>query len=266
LDRRPAALFFFGGAWASGDVAQFAPHCRYLASRGMVGIVADYRVAKRHKTTPFECVKDAKSAVRWIRANSERLGIDPDRIAVGGGSAGGHIAAATGTIEGLNEKGEDTTVSAKPNAMLLFNPVYDNGPGGYAYKQFGDRYAEISPMYNIKPGTPPTIVFLGTADGLVPVETAKKFQQRLEAVGTRGELKLYDGQPHGFFNHIDFKKKDASPTAYYQTVLDMDRFLTSLGYLTGEPTIQAPVTGGRPLPVDDIEDARKDFARKPKQK
>ena len=103
-------------------------------------------------------------------------GIEPNRIAVGGGSAGGHIAAATGDIEELNEKGEDTTVSAKPNAMLLFNPVYDNGPGGYGYKKFGDRYAEISPMHNIKPGTPPTIVFLGTADKLIPVKTAKQSQ------------------------------------------------------------------------------------------
>ncbi|MCA9009210.1 MAG: alpha/beta hydrolase fold domain-containing protein, partial [Planctomycetaceae bacterium] len=66
-DRRAAAVFFFGGGWAGGDVAQFAPHCRYLASRGMVGIVADYRVSSRHKTTPFECVKDGKSAIRWVR-------------------------------------------------------------------------------------------------------------------------------------------------------------------------------------------------------
>ena len=71
---------------------------------GMVGMVADYRVSSRHKTTPFDCVKDAKSAVRWARRNAERLGIDPDRLAVGGGSAGGHLAAATATVDGLNEE------------------------------------------------------------------------------------------------------------------------------------------------------------------
>ena len=112
-----------------------------------------------------------------LRRNADRLGIDGERIAVGGGSAGGHIAAATATIAGLNEAGEEVTVTAVPNALILFNPVYDNGPGGYGHKQFGDRYPEISPLHNIRPGMPPTIVFLGTKDGLVPVETAQEFQK-----------------------------------------------------------------------------------------
>ena len=127
----------------------------------MIGMVADYRVKSRQKTTPYECVKDGKSAVRWVRKNAERLGIDPDRLAVGGGSAGGHLAAATATIEGINEDGEDTSVSAVTNALLLFNPVYDNGPDGYGHKRFGNRYKEISPFHNIRSGMPPAIVFFG---------------------------------------------------------------------------------------------------------
>lgn len=235
---RPAAVFFFGGGWNSGSVNQFAPHCRYLASRGMVAMVADYRVARRHKTTPFECVQDGKSAIRWIRANAKRLGIDPNRIAAGGGSAGGHVAAATETTV-LDEPGEDTTVSSRPNALLLFNPVYDNGPDGYGYKRVANRYLEISPMHNIQKGMAPAIVFLGTNDGLIPVETAKQFQQKMLDVGSQSELHLYDGQPHGFFNHRSFRK-NASSIYYDKTVYAMDQFLASVGFLSGKPTITLP--------------------------
>ena len=122
-DKTPAIVFFFGGGWNGGTTSQFATHCQYLASRGMVAAVADYRVKSRHKTSPFECVMDGKSAVRWLRANADKLGIDPNRIAAGGGSAGGHVAAATGTVPGLEqtyakgETGEDKTISCKPNAL-----------------------------------------------------------------------------------------------------------------------------------------------------
>ena len=238
-DRRPAAVFFFGGGWSGGSVAQFAHHCRYLTSRGMIAMVADYRVSQRHGTTPFECVKDGKSVLRWVRGHASRLGIDPQRIAAGGGSAGGHVAAAAATLPECEEPGEDLRVSSRPNALLLFNPVYDNGPGAYGHKRFGDRYREISPRHNIRPGMPPTIVFLGSADGLVPVETARAFQREMQAVGSRSELFLYQGQPHGFFNHPEFRPQ-TSPVWYYQTVYEMDRFLQSLGYVSGEPTVAAP--------------------------
>ncbi|MGK0188390.1 MAG: acetyl esterase [Verrucomicrobiales bacterium] len=238
-DQRPAALLFFGGGWSGGTPAQFAPHCKYLASRGMIGIVADYRVKSRQQATPFDCVKDAKSAVRWVRKHAGRLGIDPAKLAVGGGSAGGHVAAATATIVGINEDDEDTTINAVPNALLLFNPVYDNGPGGYGHKLFGDRFREISPMHNIRNGMPPATVFLGTNDTLIPVATAQAFQKKMQAVGSRSELHLYDGQPHGFFNHPDFKA-NASPRYFYETMLATDQFLQSLGFLKGMATLTAP--------------------------
>jgi len=123
-DKRPAIVFFFGGGWNSGSPSQFYPHCKYLASRGMVAMSAEYRVKSRNNTTPRECVKDGKSAVRWIRQRAEELGIDPGRIAAGGGSAGGHVAAATGTTRGFEEEGEDLRISSSPDALVLFNPVF----------------------------------------------------------------------------------------------------------------------------------------------
>ncbi len=225
-DSRPAIVFFFGGGWNGGTPSQFYPHSAHLAELGVVAFSAEYRVKSRNKTTPFECVKDGKSAIRWVRANAKKLGIDPERIAAGGGSAGGHVAATTGTIQGLNESTDDLTVSAVPNALVLFNPVYDNGPTGYGYERVKDRYKEISPLHNLRKGVPPTIVFLGTNDKLIPVETAKKFQSKMKSLGSKSELKLYEGESHGFFNQT---KGDGQN--YAKTIKQMDSFLTSIGFI-----------------------------------
>ncbi len=222
---RAAIVFFFGGGWVGGSPDQFFPHCRYLAERGMVAMSAEYRVRSRHDTTPFECVKDGKSAIRWIRTNAARLNIDPQRIAAGGGSAGGHVAAATATVPGLEEE-TDRGIRSTPDAIVLFNPVYDNGPDGYGHDRVKDRYFEISPMHNIKEGMAPAIVFFGTEDNLVPVSTAERFKRRMFEVGSRSELILFEGQGHGFFNH-----GRSGNTFYNETVGHMDHFLTSLGFL-----------------------------------
>lgn len=227
-DCRPAAVFFFGGGWNGGLVTQFEQHARYLANRGMVAFVADYRVNSRQKTGPDACVADGKSAIRWVRTNAKRLGVDPDRIAAGGGSAGGHVAATTGICDGLDDPLEEgSKVSSKANALLLFNPVYDNGPEGYGHDRAKAWFPAISPAHNISKDDPPTIVFLGSKDGLIPVATAEKFDADLKEAGVRSELWIYEGQPHGFFN------ERKSPESFLDTVLKMDAFLVSLGWLSG---------------------------------
>src|SRR5690606_27798722 len=125
--RTPAIVLFFGGAWRGGTPAQLYPQCAYLASRGIWAASAEYRVKTRHHTTPVECVKDGKSAMRYLRTHARELGIAPDRLAAGGASAGGHVAAAAATTTAFDEATDDLGVSAIPNALVLFNPVYDNG-------------------------------------------------------------------------------------------------------------------------------------------
>jgi len=230
-DKRPAIVFFFGGGWNGGSPSQFYPHCKYLASRGMVAMAAEYRVKSRNNTTPRECVMDGKSAVRWIRQHAVELGIDPGQIAAGGGSAGGHVAAATGTTRGFEEEGDDFRSSSRPDALVLFNPVFDNGPNGYGHTRVKTYWKEFSPIHNISQDAPPTIVFLGTKDKLIPVKTAKEYKRLMEEKGCRCDLHLYEEQPHGFFNYT--KKK-----YYTKTVIEMDRFLASLRYLEGEPILQ----------------------------
>ena len=228
-DRRPAVVFFFGGGWNGGNVAQFEQHSRYLASRGMVAFVADYRVKTRQNTAPDACVADGKSAIRWVRKNAERQGIDPERIAAGGGSAGGHVAATTGICDGLDDPTEKySRISSKANALLLFNPVYDNGPKGYGHDRVKSWFPAISPAHNITRDDPPTIVFLGSADRLIPVGTARKFDSDLKVAGIQSEVWIYDGQPHGFFNERKSQK------SFLDTVLKMDAFLVSLDWLEGE--------------------------------
>ncbi len=226
----PAMVFFFGGGWIGGNRKQFLNHSRYFVKRGMVCFLADYRTQNQHKTTPFESLKDAKSSIRYIRSNSAKFNIDPDQIIAVGGSAGGHLAAATALVEGYNESSDNLSISSIPNALILFNPVIDNGPGGYGYERIGIQFKDFSPLHNIKKGAPPTIIFLGTEDKLVPVEAVEYYKLAMEKVGSRCDLKLYEGEGHGFFNYRNFD-------LFKKTVLEADAFLQSLGYLKSNPII-----------------------------
>ncbi|MFM7208563.1 MAG: alpha/beta hydrolase [Verrucomicrobiota bacterium] len=227
----PAIVFFFGGGWTGGSPTQFEGQSRHLAARGMVAIVADYRVKSRQDAKPADCVSDAKACVRWVRANAARLGIDPSRIAAGGGSAGGHLAAATATLPGLDTADDDKKVSCVPDALVLFNPgtVMAPFPGldlkgfgaGLDKERFGCEPTEISPVHHVRKGAPPTVIFHGKADTTVPYATVEKFAEVMKSVGSRCDLIGYEGQPHGFFN----KAK------YDETLAAADEFLTSLGYI-----------------------------------
>ena len=221
-------VFFHGGGWNSGTHKAFRRQSMYLASRGMIAISAEYRIRNKHNTTPFEAVEDAKSAIRYVRKHAKELNINPNMIASGGGSAGGHLAAACGNIEGLEGGNKDLNISSKPNALVLFNPVYDNSKRGYGYRNFKERYLEISPLHNITKGAPPTIVYFGTKDKTTPVISSKEYEQKMKDVGSRCDLHLYEGAPHSFFNRGKY---------FIDTLKKTDIFLESLGYLKGKPTI-----------------------------
>ncbi len=230
-ERRAVIVFFFGGGWIAGTPKQFYRQSEHLAKRGMVACCAEYRVSSRNETTPFECVADGKSAARYLRQHADELGINPDRIAVGGGSAGGHVAACTGVIGGFDEANEDATISSIPNAMVLFNPVIDTGPQGYGYERLKNRYREISPVEHVTANTPPTIIFQGTADTTTPPLGARTFAERMKIQKRRCELIEFDGAKHGFFNRGD---------AFEQTLAQTDEFLTSLGYLEKPSVLATP--------------------------
>lgn len=231
-DRRPAMVFFFGGGWKSGSYTQFVPQAQYFASRGMVTACADYRILNVHKTTPDQCVIDAKAAVRWLRLKSADLGIDRDRIVASGGSAGGHLAAATALVPGFDASNDDRAISCVPNVLVLFNPALNltQIEGRKVPDAAGkDIAAALSPTKFLKKGAPPALLFFGTADKLIA--HGREFIALSAKLGNRAELYTEADMPHGFFNRSPWTEV---------TALEADRFLQGLGYLKGSATIQLP--------------------------
>lgn len=222
---RPAIVFFFGGGWTTGTPIQFYSECAHFAAKGFVAISADYRIASVHGTSPFESVADGKSAIRWVRQHAAELGVDPNRIVAAGASAGGQVAAAAGIVSGLDEPGEDWSVSSRPNALVLWYAVIDNGPAGYGPPVVKARYREISPLHNVTSNAPPTLLMLGTEDKYIPVATAEEFQRRLKQAGVRSELRLFSGAGHPIYEW----RKGASPFRDQLTAL-ADAFLAGSGF------------------------------------
>lgn len=236
-DGRPAIVFFFGGGWNGGTPGQFKAHAAYLAERGMVAILADYRVRSRHGTLANVAVSDAQAAVHWVRTNAKRLGIDPMRIAAGGGSAGGHLAAATAMLPWHGDAEVPAQSNSIPNALVLFNPVLITArvPGlseaadeklERLKSRLGAEPKSMSPFHNVRSDLPPTIIFHGQTDKTVPYRHAELFTAAMTAAGNRCELIGYRDQGHGFFNaHRE------NNSAYRDTTRRMDDFLVSLGWL-----------------------------------
>jgi acetyl esterase/lipase len=169
------------------------------------------------------------------------LGIDPKRIAAGGGSAGGHLAAATGLVPGFDAD-EDKSVSSVPDAMVLFNPAAALAPfkGGRPIDpdrmarlkdRLGGDAEAVSPAHQVKPGAPPAIMFFGSDDFLL--DGARWMQKRMKEEGNRCELVTWDGYGHGFFN----RGRDGDKP-FKETLRAADEFLGSLGWIEGEPTIE----------------------------
>lgn len=205
-DRRACFITIHGGGWTGMTPRRMYPFAAHFAKKGMVGISVEYRLAVTTtnaagavtRVTPYECVRDARSAVRYVRAYASEFGVDPKRLVVNGGSAGGHLAAATALFDAYDEPGEDVSVSCAPNALVLFFPVIDTSEQGYGWKRLGERWREISPLHQVRPGVPPTLIFHGTADVTTPFAGAKAFHEAMLAAGNRCELVPHEGGVHGY--------------------------------------------------------------------
>jgi acetyl esterase/lipase len=213
-EKRPAIIFFHGGAWEKGSPRQFYWQCDYLARRGMWAASAQYRLTPSGISLA-DCVADAFDAVRYLREHAEELGVDPAHIAVGGGSAGGHLAAITATAPETNPRGN---VSGRANLMVLFNPAL-----------FADRAQGTIKIDDFTKDTPPGIHFYGTEDRML--NYGKEVLERSEKFGFAVTVFSAQNMGHGFFNNPPWRKA---------TIFEVDRFLTEHGYLTGNPTIQVP--------------------------
>lgn len=228
----PALVFFFGGGWVSGNPDHFELQAEYFASRGMVVFCPDYRIKSKFGTTPFESVKDAKSAIRYLKINGESLGIDTARIVTAGGSAGGHLAACSAIIDNFNEETDDLSVSTMTMALVLYNPVVDTGKRGYGQEKLEGREFELSPVHHITTGVPPTLIMHGKSDTTVPYENVVRFKQVMKLQGNKCILVGYKNQKHGFFNYKN------SPKYFKKTLQKTESFLDDYGLLRGESWVK----------------------------
>ena len=203
-ENNTAIVFFHGGGWAYGTPGEFFTTCERYAKMGLVTFSVDYRLSIDNGETPsktispIECVMDAKSAMRWVRENAEKLHIDKNKIVTAGQSAGGHLALCTSMIDDYNEKSDNLSISCSPNAVLLFSACV-NAVEGWCDRLLGDRRNKIwsiSPFHNVRKGLPPMIEFHGTDDEQVPKWTVQFFQSEMEKEGNYFEQHMYEGRKH----------------------------------------------------------------------
>lgn len=217
-DRRPCFVTIHGGGWAGGEPRRMYPFADHYARMGMVGMSVEYRLLdKQRETTVFDCVKDGRSAIRYLRTHADELRIDPEKIIISGASAGGHVALATALFEGVDEAGESTDVSCVPNAMVPLFPVIDTSTAGYGNAKIGERWRELSPVEHVRSNLPPTLLFHGTGDTVTPFSGAKVFHDAMQKAGNACELDAHPDGQHGYlmFDH----------ELYVDTLRKIDAFL-----------------------------------------
>lgn len=222
----PTMVIFHGGSWREGEVSWHFPDCEYWSKRGMIAVSVDYRLKDRDGIeVPLECVKDAKSAIRFLRINQLKLKVDTGRVVVAGDSAGGQLAAAMGTIvsKETNDDYYDVSISCKPNAVILTNPYFK-------------CVWELSPLNYICNGLPPFITFLGDEDPAITVESMKEFHNALKGAGNSSELYIGHGGKHGFCNG-----QNPNNQFFYWSLELEDQFLVKHGILSGTSMVQVPI-------------------------
>jgi len=221
-DKRPVVLLFHGGGWFRGTPEGKAPHAQYWASRGAVGISAQYRLGIRDGcAVPEDCIADAKSAVRYLRAHAGELGIDPQKIIVGGGSAGAHISAAAATVPGCEDAQENLAISSVPDALLLY----------YPYSMVFHR-ENLGPLKHVTPRTPPTLFIAGELDDIAPAKHGITWGEKMHgAPGNLFRLFILRGAQH------PMSRMPFTHPLEHESMRQSDLFLKALGFLQGEPTL-----------------------------
>lgn len=221
-DKRTAFVTIHGGGWGGGDARRMYAFADDFAKRGLVGISVEYRLLKPgNGVTVFDCVQDGRSALRYVRAHSADLGIDPAKIVANGGSAGGHVAVATAMFPQFDDPNENHNISAIPNALVLYFPVIDTSKEGYGQAKIGERWRELSPAHNVRAGLPPTLVFHGTGDTVTPFKGAELFLAEMKKAGNRCELDVHPGGAHGYLM--------TTRELYEDTLAKTSKFLRDVG-------------------------------------
>jgi len=209
-ERRPGIVLVHGGGWAIGGPAIHRRHARELAARGWVTLNISYRLT--HEAPWPACMEDVKCAIRWMRANADSIGLDPDCIVAAGGSAGGHLSAMAALTPGrLEGTGGHAEFSSAVSAAVLWYPAVELR--GYEGSELSHRVEALlpgasddellaaSPIGNVTADAPPMLMLTGDQDGATTLESIEKFHKALEAVGATTELVVFEQRGHAFDFH-----------------------------------------------------------------
>ena len=218
--RRPAVVIIHGGGWNSGDkgAGREINIGTNLALNGYVGMSINYVLSTNGKVTWPQNLHDCKTAVRWLRANAARLQVDPDRIGVIGGSAGGQLAAmlaVTGPADKLDPTGPYGEFScAVKCAVDLYGPAdlmeyHDVRMLGKTRAEAPELYRAASPTSYADAGDAPILILHGTADKTVDLKQSELLAAALKKAGTKHEFVIVEGAPHTF--HLQPKQRDLRP-------------------------------------------------------
>jgi acetyl esterase/lipase len=231
----PAIVFIHGGGWTNGDRQRYRNSIKKAAKRGYVAATISYRLMKYDKenketttaTPNFPAqIHDAKAAIRWLRENAEKYNVDPNRIGVTGGSAGGHLSLLVGlTDPDSNLEGESGSPnhSSRVQAVVnVFGPTemadcYETSSVAWVFRLFTggtpdevpEQYKIASPLTYVSKDDPPVLTLHGDQDRRVPVEQAKVLDEKMKAAGASHTLMIFKGQGHGFEKEHQRKAMDA---------------------------------------------------------
>ena len=213
---RPLVVCIHGGGWSGGGKEAYSWMAESLVSNGFAAACITYRFWPRWLCPA--AINDAKRAVRWLRANAARLGLDSARVGAIGGSAGGHLASYLG----VTGDGEESTPELAPYSGRVqcvvdcygpvdfvrmmrsaSAPIVEGFMGGPLTAATEPAYRPASPFFLVRPGLPPFLIVHGTRDdgtqpGDVPVEISTAFHEKLREAGADSTLLLLEGAPHGF--------------------------------------------------------------------
>ena len=192
-------VFFFGGGWKNGSLDHFHHQALYFSSIGYDCVCGDYRVPARYPdVTPFDCYRDTNVLLHALQRGVDGFRVDPRRMVLCGGSAGGHLALCNGILD----------EELSPAALLLFNPVVDTTETGFrpGVPLFGGSPEKLSPLHCLRKPLPPCFIAHGDEDKAVPIQNVVDFAEKARALGSDVRLHIFPGRGHGFFIHPDFLK------------------------------------------------------------
>lgn len=226
----PVVIFFYGGGWASGTRADYGFVGEALAGRGIVTVVADYRLVPQVRFPAF--VEDGASAVRWARANIRALGGDPARIAVMGHSAGSYNAA----MLALDPRfGVADAVNGLVGLSGAFGADPAVRPSMRAAFAGTDDLRSIQPRYFASAAAPPALLLAGSADTVTAASNSVELAAALTAAGAEARPIVYPG-----IGHKDLIASLARPYRWQAPVLrDVAGFVAALPPRTAAPAIAA---------------------------